>query len=52
MIPDLGTYSGPVLWSYAVSILLLTALVVLSWRRAVKMKSDLQEIENKGKKDG
>ncbi|MCR9112696.1 MAG: heme exporter protein CcmD, partial [Rhodobacteraceae bacterium] len=32
-MPDLGKYAEAVLSAYAVSIVLLVALVVLSWRR-------------------
>ena len=52
MIPDLGKYSDAVLSAYAISLLLLLGLVMFSWRRAEKVKRDLEEIEGKGKPDG
>ncbi|WP_338548404.1 heme exporter protein CcmD [Roseovarius phycicola] len=52
MIPDLGKYSDAVLSAYAVSLLLLMLLVIVSWRRAGKVKKDLEEIEGKGQSDG
>lgn len=52
MIPDLGKYADAVLSAYAVSLVLLAALVILSWRRAVRVKKELDGIEHKGKTDG
>lgn len=52
MMPDLGKYAEAVLYSYAVSLLLLVVLVGLSWRRSVRIKSALREIEEKQKKNG
>jgi len=51
-MPDLGKYAEAVLSSYAVSLVLLIILVALSWRRAVRIKSALREIEERQKKDG
>ena len=45
-MPDLGAYAGPVLGAYAVSLLLLAALVVASWRRAVRTRKLLEDVEN------
>ncbi|MFC3118396.1 heme exporter protein CcmD [Jhaorihella thermophila] len=39
MIPDLGKYADTVLSAYAISILLLVALVVLSLRRGRKVRA-------------
>lgn len=52
MIPDLGKYSGPVLSAYLVSLVLLAAIVVISWRRAIRVKRDLTALEEKGKPNG
>ena len=52
MMPDLGKYAEAVLSSYAVSLGLLIVLVALSWRRSLRIKSALQEIEKRQKKDG
>ncbi len=51
-MPDLGKYAEAVLSSYAISLVLLAAIVVLSLRRAKKVKKDLQEIEKKVKSNG
>lgn len=52
MMPDLGKYAETVLSAYAVSILLILALVAVSMIRAGKVKKQLQEIEEKVKKNG
>ncbi len=51
MMPDLGKYADAVLSSYAVSLVLLLVLVALSWRRSVRTKNALQEIEKRQKND-
>lgn len=51
-MPDLGKYADAVLSSYAVSIVLLVVLVGLSWRRSIKMKNALEQIEGERKSDG
>jgi len=48
-MPELGKYADAVLSSYAVSLVLLVALVTLSWRRSVRVKKALQEIEKNRK---
>ncbi|HDR28780.1 heme exporter protein CcmD [Rhodovulum tesquicola] len=45
MIPDLGKYAGAVLSSYAISLALLVALVVLSLWRAARVRRQLEEVE-------
>jgi heme exporter protein D len=45
LLPDLGKYAGTVLSSYAVSFVLIAALVVMSVLRSRKIKRDLAEIE-------
>ena len=51
-MPDLGKYAEAVLSSYALSILLVLALVVVSIRRARKVKAALEEVEKRGKTHG
>ncbi|MFB2530912.1 heme exporter protein CcmD [Paracoccus sp. p4-l81] len=41
MLPDLGKYAGPVLWAYAISILLILGLVALSLIRAARVRRAL-----------
>ncbi|MBC7156697.1 MAG: heme exporter protein CcmD [Rhodobacteraceae bacterium] len=45
MIPELGKYAVPVLSAYGGSLLLLAGLVVLSVRRAARVRAALREIE-------
>ncbi|MEQ9259063.1 MAG: heme exporter protein CcmD [Roseovarius sp.] len=52
MMPDLGKYADTVLSAYAVSLVLLALLVVVSLRRSRRVKADLEAIENKVKRDG
>lgn len=52
MMPDLGKYADTVLSAYAVSIILILALVAVSMIRAGKVKKQLQEIEEKVKNNG
>ncbi len=52
MMPDLGKYADAVLSSYAVSIVLLVAIVWLSVWRARKVKKQLEDIETKAKSNG
>lgn len=47
-MPDLGDYAFEVLSAYAVSIVLLVAIVALSWRRYVKVRAALEEVERNG----
>jgi len=47
-VPDLGDYAFEVLSAYAVSIVLLVAIVALSWRRYVKVRAALEEVERNG----
>ncbi|MEJ8560906.1 heme exporter protein CcmD [Yoonia sp. GPGPB17] len=47
-MPDLGDYRMEVLSAYAVSIVLLAALVWLSWRRYAKVRAALAEVEKNG----
>lgn len=47
-MPDLGQYAVEVLSAYAVSIALLTAIIGLSWRRYVRVRAELEEVEKNG----
>lgn len=51
-MPDLGKYAEAVLSSYAVSILMIVVLVLLSVRRSNRVKKELQEVESKVKSNG
>lgn len=46
-MPDLGTYAGPVLWSYALSLILLVLLVVLTLAKGRRARQVLAEIERR-----
>ena len=52
MMPELGKYAETVLSAYAVSILLILGLVLVSLIRARHIKRRLQEVETKAKKHG
>lgn len=45
MIPDLGKYAAEVGLAYAVSLVLLAAIVGLSWRQSVKQRAALDAAE-------
>lgn len=45
MIPDLGKYAGTVLSAYGATIVLLVALVALTWVQSRRAKRRLEEIE-------
>lgn len=52
-MPDLGKYAFAVLGSYAVTAVLLAALVGLSLWQSARMKRALAEVEaRQGKNDG
>lgn len=44
-MPDLGRYAFEVLASYAVTLLLLGALVLLSWRAHRRAKAEMERAE-------
>jgi heme exporter protein D len=52
MIPELGKYAGAVLASYGVSLVLLAVIVWASLRRSARIKTALEEIENRRKSNG
>ena len=52
-MPDLGKYAGAVLGSYAVTALLIAALVGLTLWQSARMQRALAEVEaRQGKSDG
>lgn len=52
-MPDLGEYAGFVIWSYTVTFVLITGLLVLSFWQRGRVKRALDEIEaRQGKQNG
>ena len=51
-MPDLGKYAEAVLSSYAVSLVLLAGIVIVSLRRSRRVRKELQDIETKVKSNG
>lgn len=47
MIPELGKYAVEVLGAYAVSLLLLAALIGGSLMRSAKVRKQLKEVEER-----
>ena len=52
MMPDLGKYADAVLSSYAVSIALIVALVAVSVLRARKVRAQLDDVEQRSRRNG
>jgi len=52
MIPDLGKYADAVLSSYAASIVLLAALVVVSIARGRKVRAEMEKVEQRMTRNG
>jgi heme exporter protein D len=52
MMPDLGKYAVSVLSSYATTLSLLAALVLLTLRSGRKARRELEAVERKRKSDG
>jgi len=52
MIPDLGKYAVEVLSAYAVSLVLLAALVWWSLRKGKLARADLARVEAEADKNG
>lgn len=48
-MPELGKYAFAVLSSYGVTIVLLSVIVLVSFRRARKVRANLEEIENRAR---
>ena len=51
-MPDLGKYAEPVLWSYAISVGMIVALVGLSVMRSRRVKAQLDAVETRRSTDG
>jgi heme exporter protein D len=52
-MPELGEYTGFVLWSYAASFVLIGGLLALSFWQRGRVKRALDEVEaRQGKSDG
>ena len=51
-MPDLGKYADTVLSAYAISLVLLAVLVVISLRRSRRIKAQLEDVESKVKRNG
>ena len=51
-MPDLGKYAEAVLSSYAVSIGLIVALVAVSVLRARRVRAQLDEVEQRSRRNG
>jgi heme exporter protein D len=51
-MPDLGKYTETVLSSYAISLILLAGIILVSLRRARRVKKELQDVEKKVKSNG
>jgi heme exporter protein D len=47
-VPDLGEYAVEVSAAYGVSILLLLAIIAISWRRYVAVRAALEAVEKNG----
>lgn len=51
-MPDLGKYADTVLSAYAVSLVLLAALVGLTLWRGRKVRREMENLENRMKRNG
>lgn len=51
-MPDLGKYADAVLSAYAVSIVLVLGLILVSILRSNRIRKELQDIERKGRNNG
>jgi len=52
MTPDLGKYADTVLSAYGASLLLLLALVALSFWRGRKVRAEMAQVEARVKRNG
>lgn len=50
MMPELGKYTGAVMWSYAASLALILGFVALSLWQARRVKRALDEVEARQEK--
>ncbi len=44
-MPDLGTYAVEVMLAYVVSIALLLTIIGVSWRRYIRVRATLEQVE-------
>ncbi|MBY5934025.1 heme exporter protein CcmD [Tateyamaria omphalii] len=51
-MPDLGKYAEAVLSAYAVSIVLLVAIVVLTVWRGRKVRAEMEAVERRSARNG
>ncbi|MEX0309404.1 MAG: heme exporter protein CcmD [Tateyamaria sp.] len=51
-MPDLGKYADAVLSAYAVSLVLLVGIVVLSLLRGRKVRAEMEAVERRSGRDG
>ena len=51
-MPDLGKYADAVLSAYAVSIVLLFAIVALSLWRGRRVRAAMRDVESRAKNNG
>ncbi len=51
-MPDLGKYADTVLAAYAVSLVLILGLVLISVIRSTRVKKQLEAVDKKVKSDG
>lgn len=51
-LPDLGKYADAVLSAYAVSIVLLLAIVALTLWRGRKVRADMRAVEERAGRNG
>ncbi|MEP1585287.1 MAG: heme exporter protein CcmD [Tateyamaria sp.] len=51
-MPDLGKYADAVLSAYAVSVLLLVAIVALTLLRGRRVRAQMQEVEERARRNG
>ena len=49
---DLGQYADAVLSAYAVSLVLIALLLVLTLRKGRRARAELNEVESRVKRDG
>lgn len=49
---ELGKYEGAILSSWGVTLGLLIVLILVTWRRSVHVKKQLDAAEKRAKKDG
>ena len=52
MMPELGKYADAVLSSYGISLALLVVLVAVSVRRARRVRAELEEVEQRVRRNG